>query len=160
MRFASPVSRPAGQRRRRRLRSPAMRRIPAFFALAIALAACQLQLPSGASAAGGDSTSTASTGTSGAGGSVAEHPCDAKKNCDACHTCALEVQCATLATECSQSSGCVGIDQCFTICGSDAECKGQCYLQNPDGEALYRALLSCIFCDACPSDCAGYTICN
>lgn len=137
-----------------------MRRNPALLALATALAACQLQLPSGASAGGDSTSSTSTSGTSGAGGSAATHPCDGKKDCDACHTCALQVQCATLATACSQSSGCVGIDQCFTICGSDAECKGQCYLQNPDGEATYRALLACIFCDACPSDCAGFTTCN
>ncbi|MEP7122382.1 MAG: hypothetical protein ABJE95_15780 [Byssovorax sp.] len=136
-----------------------MRRIPALLGFGLALAACQLNLPSGASA-GGDTTTGTGAGTSGAGGSGAEHPCDGKKDCNACHACALNVQCATLATACAQSSGCNGIDQCFTICGSDADCKGQCYLQNPDGEATYRALLSCIFCDACPSDCAGYTTCS
>ncbi len=135
-----------------------MRRIPALLALGLALAACQLNLPSGSTGTGTGDTST--SGAGGAGGSPASHPCDEKKDCGACQTCSLNVQCATLYSACSQNSQCVGIDQCFLGCGNDAECKEQCYLIGPDGEATYRALRACIFCDACPSDCAGYMVCK
>lgn len=131
-----------------------MRRITSFLALGLTLAACQLDLPSGSSGAGGGAA-----GTTGAGGAAA-HPCDKKNNCDTCKACSLEVQCAQLATACSNDSSCFAIDQCFFNCGSDAACKDQCYLTAPDGETLYRAFRSCVFCDACPSDCAGYMVCQ
>ena len=133
-----------------------MRSITPLLALGLTLAACQLDLPSGSS--GTDSTSTAAA-TTGAGGSNA-HPCDKKGNCEACKSCALEVQCASLATACNNNSSCVGIDQCFFNCGGDAECKDQCYLLGPEGADLYRSFRACIFCDACPSDCAGYAVCQ
>lgn len=130
----------------------------ALIALGFALAACQLNLPTSSSG----TTDAAGAGTTGAGGSggAAAHPCDGKKDCEVCKSCAVHVQCSELATACSQASGCVGIDQCFLNCGSDAECKDQCFLQNPDGEAMYRALQACVYCQACPSDCAGYTTCT
>lgn len=140
----------------------AMRRIASHLALGLALTACQLDLPSG-----GTGTSTESTGATGSMGSgsssasgTATHPCDNKSSCDECRSCAVNVQCATQATACSQSSGCVGIDQCVTICGSDVDCKSQCVLQSPDGETTYRALIACVFCTSCPTDCAGYVKCN
>lgn len=135
-----------------------MRRIVSLLALGLALAACQLDLPSGSSGASTGATST--SGSGGAGGSAAAHPCDEKNNCDTCKSCSLNVQCAALYTACGQSSACIGIDQCFLGCGPDAGCQDQCYLLGPDGEATYRALRACIFCDACPSDCAGYAVCN
>lgn len=132
-----------------------MRRFAALLALGIVLAACQLNLPSGSTGTGSDAT-----GSGGAGGSAVTHPCDEKNDCSVCQTCSLNVQCAALATACQQNSACVGIDGCFATCGADAECKDQCYLGGPEGEATYRALRSCIFCDACPSDCAGYATCS
>jgi hypothetical protein len=140
-----------------------MRRIASLISLGFLLAACQLDLPSGSSGTGAGATSTgatSTTGSGGTGGSAPAHPCDQKTNCDTCKSCSLNVQCASLATSCSQNSACVGIDQCFAICGADADCKSQCYLQGPDGEANYRALLACIYCEACPSDCAGYVVCK
>ncbi len=131
-----------------------MRSLPSLLALGLTLAACQLDLPSGSS--GTDSTAAATTGAGGA----AAHPCDNKKDCDTCKSCSLEVQCASLATACSQNSSCAGIDQCFAGCGADAECKDQCYLLGPDGADLYRSFRACVFCDACPSDCAGYAVCQ
>ena len=128
-----------------------MRRFSALLASALVLAACQIGLPSG---------STGATGTSGAGGSADPTPCDDKKNCEVCKSCSLNVQCAQEAAICKASSSCQGIDQCFTGCSSDAECQNQCYLLGPDGEAAYRALRKCIFCDACPSDCAGFSTCT
>jgi hypothetical protein len=134
-----------------------MRRISALLALGLTLAACQLDLPSGGT---GTTTSTGTSGAGGAGGSAETHPCDNKKSCSDCQTCSSNVICAQLYTACAQNSACIGIDQCFDGCGGDADCKEQCYLLGPDGEATYRALRSCIFCDACPSDCAGYMVCN
>lgn len=131
-----------------------MRSITPLLAFGLTLAACQLDLPSGSSG----TTSTAAA-TTGAGGANA-HPCDKKGDCEACKSCSLEVQCASLAAACNSNSSCVGIDQCFFNCGSDAECKDQCYLQGPEGEALYRSFRACVFCDACPSDCAGYMVCQ
>ena len=135
-----------------------MRRFPALLASALALAACQLDLPSGST--GTSTGATGTSGTGGAGGSVDTTPCDDKKNCDVCKSCSLNVQCAPEASACQQSSSCVGIDQCFAGCSSDAACQEQCYLLGPDGELTYRALRACIFCDACPADCAGFTTCN
>lgn len=137
-----------------------MPKIVSLLALGLALTACQLDLPSGSSGTSTDSTSAA--GSTGAGGSSGSgsHPCDTKNTCEACQSCALNVQCAAQATACSKNSGCVGIDQCMDFCGSDAECKGQCFLQNPEGELTYRALLACVYCDACPTDCAGYVTCT
>jgi hypothetical protein len=135
-----------------------MRRIPALLASGLLLAACQLQLPSGST--GATTSATGSSGAGGAGGSASATPCDGKNNCDTCKSCSLNVQCAMEAAACQQSSACVGIDQCFAGCGSDAACQQQCYLLGPDGEAAYRALRACILCDACPSDCAGFTVCK
>ena len=133
-----------------------MRRLPALLASALLLAACQLNLPTGSTGTGGAST----TGTGGAGGSADPTPCDGKNSCGDCKSCSLNVQCALEAAACNQSSACQGIDQCFAGCGSDAACQEQCYLLGPDGEATYRALIGCVLCDACPSDCAGFTVCN
>lgn len=138
-----------------------MRRFIALLASGVVLAACQLDLPSGATAAGGDTTgSTSTSGSTGAGGSVNATPCDKKNDCSACQSCSLNVQCALQAQACQQNSSCLGIDQCFLGCGSDSGCQSQCYALGPDGEATYRALRACIFCDACPSDCAGFTVCK
>ncbi len=133
-----------------------MRRIASLLGLGLGLtlAACQLDLPSGSSGAGTDAT-----GTTGTGGAAA-HPCDNKNSCDTCKSCSLEVQCAKLATACTNDSSCYAIDTCFFNCGSDAQCKEQCYLLGPNGEALYRAFRACVFCDACPSDCAGFMVCQ
>jgi hypothetical protein len=137
-----------------------MRRIPALLALGLTLAACQLNLPSGSTGTTSTGADTSSTSTTGAGGSTVTHPCDDKNDCGACQGCSVNVQCAKLYAACAQSSSCQGIDQCFAGCGNDAACQEQCYLLGPDGETTYRALRSCIFCDACPSDCAGYMICK
>ena len=118
-----------------------MRRIASLLALGLTLAACQLDLPSGSSGASTDATGT--TGAGGAGGAAA-HPCDNKNNCETCKSCSVEVQCAQLATACNNDSSCTAIDMCFFNCGSDAECKQQCYLLAPNGEALYRAFRGCV----------------
>lgn len=93
--------------------------------------------------------------TGGAGSS-----CDGKEDCADCLACANAGPCAQLITSCLNSSPCAGIDQCVAICGADAACQDQCLINNPSGRATYEAAQDCRYCQACPSDCAGYRVCD
>ena len=78
----------------------------------------------------------------GAGGAGGAPACDGKNDCGAC-------------------SACVAIDQCVSqLCGTDLMCKQQCVDQNPNGIAAYDAATRCLYCNQCPSDCAGYRKCE
>ena len=77
-----------------------------------------------------------------------------------CQACAAQVQCASFATACQQNSACIGLDQCIKLCGADTACEQECYTNNADGITAYYALTSCLVCQECPSDCAGYKKCG
>jgi hypothetical protein len=139
------------------------RSVPALLTLLLAAAACFPQTPTGSTATAAAASTTgasASTTGSGSGGADAGTPCDGKKVCAECTACASNQLCADVLTTCNQNPACVGIDQCVQICGVDSDCKQQCYIGNPDGTTDYQAVLTCLYCTQCPSDCAGYVKCN
>jgi len=98
------------------------------------------------------------SGSADGGGGAAV--CDGKDSCNECTLCANQNPCASAMNACQQNSACTGLDQCIAICGSDVSCKNDCYNNNPGGLPLYNAWASCLYCDECPSDCAGYMTCN
>lgn len=117
--------------------------------------ACILGPTTSSSGTGGSSSSTSTT--TGTGGSK---PCDAKGDCASCIQCAAQVQCAAQIQACNNNSECQGLDQCIAVCGSDLACRQQCYDGNPGGVSTYAAASSCLYCQQCPSDCAGYVVCQ
>jgi hypothetical protein len=124
-----------------------MRWIPAAIALSIALAAC-LQNQNGGSSSTGD---------------AGLNPCDGKKNCSMCLTCAQQNACRDELDACNGSSACQGIIQCVNAtCGGTptTSCEGNCKASNTDGAATYDALIQCGYCSTCASDCAGFRTCN
>jgi hypothetical protein len=95
------------------------------------------------------------------GGTEAGQPvCDGKKDCPACSKCASQQLCATRIAACQQNSACQGLDQCINLCVNDVSCKQQCYSSNSQGVSTYEALMTCLMCEQCPSDCAGYRKCS
>jgi hypothetical protein len=86
--------------------------------------------------------------------------CDGKKSCDACQQCAAQQACAALISACKQNPSCVGLDQCIALCGADLPCKQQCAAGNAGGLQGYEAMMQCILCDQCASDCAGFRTCS
>ncbi len=120
-----------------------------FLASAAVLGAGCLQPKTGDGSGGG--------GSGGAGGASSE--CDGKGDCNACSQCAAQLACAAHLSACFNDASCQAIDQCFSICGVDAECKQQCYVSNPEGVNLYEAATRCLYCNECASDCAGFRSC-
>lgn len=122
-----------------------MRRL--FFLLVLAsLAACDITQVDDADA--GDA------------GDAAVSECDKKNDCSVCQTCAAQKACLKWEQACNQSSECIGLDQCIKLCGADAACRQGCSTSNPGGIQLYGALVNCLSCEQCPSDCAGYYECG
>ena len=95
----------------------------------------------------------------GSGGAGGGSVCDDKGVCDECIQCAFASMCAGLWDACQSSSACVAVDGCIGGC-STASCKQECLQNNPNGVAAWTAVNSCLYCDACPSDCPGYATCN
>ena len=92
----------------------------------------------------------------GGGGSV----CDGKGSCAECEACAEQGPCAVPKSQCQQSSDCTGLYQCVASCGANLSCQDDCATNIPLGVSLFNAWSTCVFCDQCPSDCAGYQTCN
>jgi len=86
--------------------------------------------------------------------------CDHKGDCNSCVACANQNPCAAAANRCQQNAACVAVDQCKALCGADTACANDCALNNPAGVADYNGWSSCLFCQQCPSDCAGYQSCS
>jgi hypothetical protein len=99
---------------------------------------------------------TASSSDAGTDGGV----CDGKESCDSCLTCAKGNPCASQVNACVNDAACYGLDQCLQVCGSNYDCREQCYLGNPIGVDLYNALLDCLYCVECRTDCAGTMDCT
>jgi hypothetical protein len=121
-------------------------RFPAGLGLALALSACGIIPPD--------------SGTGGGGGSTSGSSCDEQDNCVACSSCATEAICRTQLATCQDNSFCLGLDQCIGLCGGMVQCEDDCFAMNSPGANDYVALRECLFCDACPSDCAGQTTCG
>jgi hypothetical protein len=94
------------------------------------------------------------------GGEGGGSACDGKGECTQCTQCAGQEFCKTALANCQQSSACVGLDECLTLCGSGVQCQNDCYSANSQGRALHDTLRECLFCEACPNDCAGFTTCE
>ena len=128
----------------RLLSSRPMHRLVMIFVAALFVSACTVIPKDG--------------GTGGGGGAPA---CDGKNDCTACSACASQMLCAVELNACHNDSACVAIDECVSqLCGTDLMCKQQCVDQNPGGLAAYDAATRCLYCDQCPSDCAGYRKCE
>lgn len=86
--------------------------------------------------------------------------CDTQPTCESCAQCAGQSVCAQAISACTNDASCVGLDQCFSLCGADIECKQQCEIGNPVGIQAYDAMTRCLYCDHCSSTCAGYRPCG
>ena len=80
--------------------------------------------------------------------------CDGTGDCGTCSGCAQGVggPCQSAADACLQDADCVALANCATPCG-DQTCIDQCTAQHPNGASLYAAAVTCIICNACPTDC-------
>jgi len=92
----------------------------------------------------------------GEGGSVST-ACDNRSDCAACDSCAQNNICQQQVAACQQSSACIALDICFSSCTGNCD---YCLAGNQDGVAAYDAFLQCVYCGACPSDCAGLVQCS
>jgi hypothetical protein len=97
---------------------------------------------------------------SGSGGAGGVATCDGKGNCDQCLACTRQAGCLSVISACNDQSACVAIDQCIALCGANTSCRQECFANNPAGLNLYSAMRTCMFCDECPSDCAGFETCE
>jgi hypothetical protein len=107
---------------------------------------------------------------SGAGGSTAT-TCQ-EGDCAACYYSACAAQhCSALATACAQQQACFDITTCWHAClGTPAcndwhsatctACVDGCKLAAPDGEPTWTAMMTCVICEACYSDCDGEWYCS
>lgn len=125
---------------------------------AIALPACFLSKKSttdGTGGAGGDAATTASSTSTSSG-----KGCDAQSSCDACTMCAAKDACADELAACQGNSSCVGLDECLGLCGSTPDCRAQCESSNLPGVSDYNRAITCLYCQACPTACAGSANCK
>ena len=94
------------------------------------------------------------------GGEGGGSNCDGKGVCTDCTQCAAQEYCRAALDNCQQSAACQGLDQCLALCSGAVQCEQDCYAGNQAGRSLHDALRICLLCDACPSDCAGFTTCE
>lgn len=121
-----------------------------FFLLLGSTAGCDMLQPdetTDSSADAGDAASPTTCDTTGQG-------------CASCAQCAGQSACAQVLSACTNDASCVGLDQCLALCGADLECKQQCELGNPVGVTAYDAMTRCLYCEQCPTTCAGYRPCG
>ena len=93
-------------------------------------------------------------------GADAGSSCDDKGNCSECASCAEAQICASELSSCGNDASCEGLAECINYCGVDQSCQQECYLGNPNGVSLYNAMMNCVYCDTCASDCSGYRTCT
>ena len=147
--------------------------LAAIFVSAAALAACEGTSESDGSGGGGGEggstatttgttgTTTGTTGTTGTTTTTGTGACvdmaggacfDEDPATDDCGSCALAGPCAALFTTCTMNAECVALDGCLGAC-ADQACADQCYVDHAAGEGDYTALLTCVICDTCPTEC-------
>lgn len=95
------------------------------------------------------STSTSTSSTSSGGGA-----CDNSGDCNTCGNCSINGQCFGPMNGCINDADCSGLIDCLNTCQDDA-CANACADARPAGMQLYMALITCVLCDACLSDCQG-----
>lgn len=107
------------------------------------------------------SSVTTTTSSSFVSSSSGPNGCDNSGDCGdngamgGCINCAIEgPACNGIYTKCIDAE-CQQYTQCLENCGGP-NCEEQCAQQFPESAQLYQALLECVFCGACPNDCAEY----
>ncbi|MEO7330918.1 MAG: hypothetical protein ABI193_20250 [Minicystis sp.] len=96
------------------------------------------------------SASTSAAATTGSGGGS----CDGSGDCNTCGNCAINAQCFPQMNGCISDAECSGLIDCLSTCQDDV-CANACADARPAGMQLYIALITCVLCDACFSDCQG-----
>jgi predicted chitinase len=114
----------------------------------------------GTPAAGGGTPGTGGTVATGGSGGGATMDCDNSGDCyGSCYICAIEGPCLAEETACMNSSDCAALVDCIDPECDEAPDWGDCYTQcaslYPGGVAYIEAMWDCIYCDACPVDCAA-----
>jgi len=79
-------------------------------------------------------------------------------NCSNCVDCAQNGQCADSINQCFSDMDCSAFVDCLNNCQSD-DCSQACEMQFPGGVQLYRDILNCLVCDACPNNCDANSNC-
>jgi hypothetical protein len=86
--------------------------------------------------------------------------CDKQGQCGAlnnfgCAACAQSGFCSAQFSTCLNILGCSNIVNCVSNClATDIQCQVDCETVNPDGVASFHVLTQCVYCEACPNDCA------
>jgi hypothetical protein len=84
--------------------------------------------------------------------------CDGTGDCgdinSGCVACAVSGPCEGLMDACESSAECVDYMDCVGAC-ADTMCSEACKAQEPEGAALYEAVVVCVVIDECPNDCGG-----
>jgi hypothetical protein len=93
-------------------------------------------------------------------GSGGASVCDQQESCASCSSCAQQSFCRPALDACQQDSACTAIDQCVPLCNGIVQCENDCYQNNQAGLPKFNALGTCLFCDACPTNCVGLAVCN
>jgi MYXO-CTERM domain-containing protein len=103
----------------------------------------------------GDCGSGGSSGAGGSGGSGGSGG-GSGQTCGQCQEQVLQPggACSQQNNACTTSQSCVGFLQCLQGCSTQT-CVNQCVQSNPQGVALYNAVVDCICGEGCETECAA-----
>ena len=73
--------------------------------------------------------------------------------CNDCVNCAVTSTCAAEFDTWNNNSDAQAFNNCLNQCGGGPGCFNQCKNQHPAGAQVYQALISCLLCSGCPSNC-------
>ncbi len=80
--------------------------------------------------------------------------------CNTCTQCAASTLCVSQVNDYNQSPDAQAFIGCAQACMPQTDqCIQTCEAQHPQGSQLYFALLSCLFCNACPINCSDPQFC-
>lgn len=107
-----------------------------------------------------DTTSTGTFPTTSTGTVTVTGTCDAIGDCGenggGCIECAINGPCSAELDACLNIFTCTQYSDCISMCAPDNQaCLDACEAQNPEGAALYKALIGCVICEQCAASCAG-----
>ena len=96
------------------------------------------------------------------GCSGGDSSCDGSaSSCESCQDCALAGVCREAANACQGDDDCMDFNDCIGRCDpDDSACFDACGTNHARGMTLYLAFTYCIFCNACPTQCADYASCQ
>jgi hypothetical protein len=149
--------------------------VPSALVVASACAVTQRDFGTGGAGAGagaGSSEVTSAESGGGFGGSTGSFTTGSGPGfCDGTGVCGVfdDNGCAQCATApgalcegayqlCMEdiNSSCKNYVICLSNCGNTSDpfgCAAECGNAEPEGEALYQDLVTCVYCDSCPGDC-------